>query len=74
MNTSQSRVLDCRNAALISTEANIKLSFSATAINSLKDSLAAMGLSDWGFKDSWKPLANNQALQVCFGHHVVLFG
>ena len=52
MKTSLSRVLDCRKAALISTEANLKLLFAATAINILKDSFDTVGLSDCGFKVS----------------------
>ena len=49
MKTSLSRDLDCRNAALISTEANLKFSFAATAINSINESFDSVGLSDCGF-------------------------
>ena len=50
MKTSLLRVLDCKKAALMSTEANLKLLFAATAINILKDTFDAVGLSDCGFK------------------------
>ena len=52
MNTSLSRVLDWRNAALISTEANLKLLFAAMAMSVLNDSFETVGLSDWGLRVS----------------------
>ena len=64
--TSLSNTFDCINAALISTEANLKLWLAAIAMRSLKLSLEAFGLYDCGFKPSWKPQATKQALQGCF--------
>ena len=49
MKTTLSSVLDYKKAALISTEANLKLLFAATAIKILNDSLETVGLSDCGF-------------------------
>ena len=52
INTSLSRVLDWGNAALMSTEANLKSLLAAMALRVLKDSLETVGISDWGFKVS----------------------
>ena len=58
---SLSRVLDWRNAALMSTEANLKSLLAVMAIRGLKDSLETVGLSDWGFRVSWNPQATSLA-------------
>ena len=49
---SLSRVLDWKNAALMSTEASLKSLLAVMAIRVLKDSLETVGLSDWGFRVS----------------------
>ena len=66
MKTSLSRVLDCRKAALMSTEASLKLLFAAMAISSLKISFATVELSDYGLFSSLKALTTRVALNSCF--------
>merc|ERR1711895_188255 len=52
--TSLSKVFACKKAALMSMLTKLKLADSA--IRNLKLSFAAVGLSDWGWSISWKPL------------------
>ena len=54
MNTSLSRVLDCRKAAWISTDTCLNLELATTAMRSLNDSLDTVGLSDYSLRVSWK--------------------
>ncbi len=58
MKTSLSTILDCRKAALLSTEANLKLLFAATAIKILNDSFKTVRLSNCVFQSFLKSMCN----------------